>query len=61
MRYSVRLLSKSPVAGEFRYLGAPGSATVAVGPVAGRTRPPIPTAFPAASRIGKITRERNLS
>ncbi len=47
----MRLLSKSGVAAELRYFG----------PSPSRRRPPRPTAWPDASRIGKITRLRNLS
>ena len=43
MRYSVRLLSNSGVAGEFRYFG----------PSPSSSRPPSPTAWPFWSRIGK--------
>ena len=51
IRYSVRLLSNSGVAGELRYLG----------PSPSSSRPPSPTAWPFWSRIGKRTRARNLS
>ena len=51
MRYSVRLLSNSGVAGELRYFG----------PSPSSSRPPSPTAWPFWSRIGKMTRARNLS
>ncbi len=43
MRYSVRLLSNSGVAGELRYFG----------PSPSSSRPPSPTAWPFWSRIGK--------
>src|SRR5918996_970652 len=52
MPYSVRLLSKSAVAGEFRYFGPSAS---------GRIRPPRPMARPLASRIGMMIRPRKRS
>ena len=52
MPYRVRLLSKSGVAGEFRYFGpsAPGM-----------IRPPRPMGRPEASRMGMMMRPRKLS
>ena len=60
-RYSVRLLSKSGVAGVLRYLGPVSAAALRFLAFRPRIRPPMPTAAPFWSRIGNRTRPRNLS
>jgi hypothetical protein len=60
MRYSVRLLSNSSVFVVCRYFG-PVPLPSGVSCSAPRIRPPSPTAFPVASRMGKMMRARKVS
>ena len=60
IRYSVRLLSNSSVAGELRYLGPRDSPSSRLASLP-TMRPPRPVALPDASRMGKMIRPRNRS